>query len=416
LQVFISYSHNDADTPLARYLAARFRSLGITVWQDESSQRAGESLQDDIEKAIRESDHAVFLVSKLWLMSRWSKLELDRFDHRDPATVRRVPIFRLKREQLMLPMQLIDLKGITWLEEESHADARFWEVYCAILDKDPGPLDTWGDKSRRLTPESTPLPRVRSASPSLESLRCDRGAQWSRVTDVTPDASHDILFVPGAAGQAHDHFSRRIREMLTTMPPRSIVAVTWRKRPVSQGEFMAALAEDFGVTVDWLGRELAERMSDANLVLLHPCLRSRFVDTALISYYTEWLPELLRRLKPRMSLKCVQPVEWPDRGAMVTRVLTWLRLKPAAFSEGRPDAGKFIERVRRGSTEALRTIRLQDLADITSADLEEFCQIEQLTETQKAWFLARIHARHPRNSAQVLDAIDAFLSDARSES
>jgi hypothetical protein len=67
MKVFISYSHNDADTPLARFLAARLRAAGIEMWQDESSQAAGESLEDDIEKAILDSDHASFLVSKLRL-------------------------------------------------------------------------------------------------------------------------------------------------------------------------------------------------------------------------------------------------------------------------------------------------------------------------------------------------------------
>ena len=233
MKVFISYSHNDADTPLARYLAARLRAIGIDVWQDESSQPAGESLQSDIEKAIIESDHAVFLVSKLWLASRWSQLEVDRFDRRDRTKVRRIPVFRLPRKHLMLPMQLIDLKGITWLEDEPHPDARFWEVYCAIVDKDPGPVEQWATESGKLTQASVPPPIVRPTGPSLESLRCNRGLQWSRVTDVEPEPSHDVLIVPGESGQAHDHFSRRIRELLTPTPPRSIVSVHWRKRPAA---------------------------------------------------------------------------------------------------------------------------------------------------------------------------------------
>ena len=57
-------------------------------------------------------------VSKLWLASRWSKVEVDRFDRRDRSKVRRIPIFRLPRERLLLPMQIIDLKGIAWLEDE----------------------------------------------------------------------------------------------------------------------------------------------------------------------------------------------------------------------------------------------------------------------------------------------------------
>jgi TIR domain-containing protein len=414
VKVFISYSHNDADTPLARYLAARFRALGVDVWHDESSQAAGESLQADIEQAILDSDHAIFLVSKLWLASRWSKLEVDRFDRRDRSKVRRIPIFRLPRERLLLPMQIIDLKGIIWLEDEAHHDAKFWEVYCAVLDKDPGPVEQWAAESGKLTQASVVAPIVRPTGPSLESLRCDRALQWSRVTDIEPEQSHDVLIVPGASGQAHDHFSRRIREMLTPMPPRSIVAVHWRKRPSSRDEFFAALAQDFEVSSDWLKRELAERMNDSNLVLLHPCLRAQYVDAALISYYTDWLPALLQEVKPRMSLKSVQPVEWPADEGTIAAILTWARLKRAAVDEGKPDAEKFIARIQEGTAPALRAIRLQDLSDITDADLDEFCQIEKLTTTQKTWFLKRIESRNPRNSEEILEAIDAFLSDARS--
>jgi len=414
VKVFISYSHNDADTPLARYLAARLRAIGIDVWQDESSQPAGESLQTNIEKAIIDSDHAVFLVSKLWLASRWSQVEVDRFDRRDRTRVRRIPVFRLPREHLRLPMQIIDLKGITWLEEESNPAARFWEVYCAIVGNDPGPVEQWAIESGKLTQVSVPSPIVGPARPSLESLRCNRGLQWSRVTDVEPEQSHDVLIVPGESGQAHDHFSRRIRELLTPTPPRSIVSVHWRKRPSSRDEFFSALADDFAVSSEWLRREMAERMSDSNLVLLHPCLRARYVDTSLISYYTEWLPALLSEVKPRMSLKAVQPVEWPADEGKVSAVLTWMRLKRPPVDEGRPDAETFIDRIQAGAGPAFRPIRLQELLNISDADLDEFCQIEKLTPTQKAWFLARIKARSPRNSEEVLEAIDAFLSDARS--
>jgi hypothetical protein len=414
VKVFISYSHNDADTPLARYLAARFRAIGIDVWQDESSQAAGESLQANIEKAISDSDHAIFLVSKLWLASRWSQVEVDRFDRRDRALVRRIPVFRLPRERLLLPMQIIDLKGITWPEDEPQPEARFWEVYCAIVAKDPGPVDQWAAESGKLTQAAIPSPIVRPAGPSIESLRCNRGQQWNRVTDIEPEQSHDVLIVPGESGQAHDHFSRRIRELLTPMPPRSIVSVHWRKRPSSRDEFFAALADDFAVTSEWLKHAMAERMSESNLVLLHPCLRARYVDAPLISYYTEWLPALLDEVKPRMSLKSVQPVEWPAGEGTVAAALTWLRLKRPAVDEGRPDAEQFIDRIESATGPGLRAIRLQELSNITQADLDEFCQIEKLTATQKAWFLARIKSRNPRNSEEVLEAIDAFLADARS--
>ena len=56
MQVFISYAHTPTDTALARYLAARLRDVTVKVWLDESSLKAGDLLQSDIEQAIADSD------------------------------------------------------------------------------------------------------------------------------------------------------------------------------------------------------------------------------------------------------------------------------------------------------------------------------------------------------------------------
>lgn len=411
MQVFISYSHNGSDTPLARFVAAGLRATGHSVWHDEASQHAGEQLQADIERAIAASDCAIFLVSNLWLQSRWSRLELDRVDRRRDH-VRRVPILRLPYQQLRLPPELIDLKGIAWLEDDEQHDARFWEVYCAVEARDPGPVDTWTNQGRNILKGQVPPPVVRAVAPTIESLRCDRGVQWSRVTDITPEPSHDLMIVPGEVGQAHEHFSRRIREMLVPLPPRSIVSVYWRKRPAGREEYLAALASSVGTSPDWLSRELAERMSDSNLVLLHTCISARYSDPGLIRYYTEWLPSLMAEVQPRMSLKCVQPIAWTPDPGIVNGMLTWLRFKSAPDDEGRPDAEQLVRAIR-GSA-GLRAIRLQDLANITDADLDEFCQIQRLTDAQKKWFLAKIKSRDPKTSEDVLESIDAYLPDARS--
>jgi hypothetical protein len=312
-------------------------------------------------------------------------------------------------------MELIDLKGITWMEDDPQDDARFWEVYCAVNEKNPGPPERWGNEGRALRKGFVPPPNRQRTTPTLESLRCDRGLQWTALDNAIPERSHDVLIVPGLTGQAHDHFSRRVREMLTPMPPRSIVSIYWRKRPSNREDFFAALAEGLEVSGEGLAREMAERLSDSNLVLLHPCIRARFTEPTLISYYTLWLPQLIHELGPRMSLKCVQPVEWSYQPGPLASVLAWLRLRPDTHEEGKPDAEKFIGLVRAGTAPALRALRLQDLADITDADLDEFCQLVSLTESQKAWFLSRIKSRRPRTSRDIFDAIDAFLSDARSE-
>jgi hypothetical protein len=412
-QVFISYSHNDADRPIARFLAAGLREAGYTVWQDESSQTAGVDLEANIEQAILDSQHAIFIVSKLWLASKWGRFELDRFSRRDPVKVRRVPVFRLPYDQLRLPVGLIDLKGVVWLEDDPHHDAKFWEIYCAIAGKDPGAVETWAARGEEIQHGKVEPPAPAPPRLSLQSLRCNRGAQWGRILEVSPENSHDLLIVPGCAGQAHEHFSQRIREMLTLTPPRNIISVNWTERPVSRDEYLSCLADDLEVSADGLEREMAERMSDSNLVLIHRCLRTHYLDPAFVSYYTEWLPQLIAAVKPHARLKCVQPIEWPEDAGVLGTFLSLMRLKPAT-PEGHREAEQLIARVRAGAAATFRAIRLQDLSNITDADLDEFCQVQNLTTPQKAWFLERIRSRNPKTSEEILQRIDEYLPDARS--
>jgi len=60
--VFISHSSSDRDW--ARNFANSLQSYGISVWLDELSLQAGESWEEAIEKALRESQVVVVLISK----------------------------------------------------------------------------------------------------------------------------------------------------------------------------------------------------------------------------------------------------------------------------------------------------------------------------------------------------------------
>lgn len=59
-QVFISYSHKDADW--ARSFAEALTRRGLDVWFDQFRIRAGESLRDAIESGLRASDVFVTLI------------------------------------------------------------------------------------------------------------------------------------------------------------------------------------------------------------------------------------------------------------------------------------------------------------------------------------------------------------------
>lgn len=59
-KVFISYSHSDATW--ARQFADALKAQGVEVWMDALNIRAGERIQEKLERALKESD---FLVSLL---------------------------------------------------------------------------------------------------------------------------------------------------------------------------------------------------------------------------------------------------------------------------------------------------------------------------------------------------------------
>ena len=419
MQVFISYAHPPADTGLARYLSARLRDIGIGVWLDESSLKAGTLLQADIEQAIADSAAGIFLVSPSWLASEWTAFELDQFDKHDPHVMRRIPILRAARERLNVPPPLVKIKGLVWLEDDGDPDARFWELYCAITDTPPGSSDQWNQRGRSLSKASAVIPAPEPPRPAAcvrPSLRCDRAPQWKTVDDLATEGANEIILLPGVVGQAHDHFLERIQRLLRMDPPRSVTLIDWPTRPHSRDEFREAVARAMNVSPAGVADELGRRLTHANMVLLHPCLRARFVDEALISYYTQWLPQLINECRPRMNLKCVQPVEWPPASGIAAQLLIWLRLRGAPLDDSKPQADQFMLRVRTDAAATLRTVRLHDLCDITPDDLNEFCDVVNLNDRQKTWLLSRISARCPKTPKDVFQAIDDYLPDARSVS
>jgi hypothetical protein len=139
------------------------------------------------------------------------------------------------------------------------------------------------------------------------------------------------------------------------------------------------------------------------------------VDEALKSYYTLWLPQLLQQCKPQMHMKCVQPIEWPLERRGVAQWLTWLNLGGSDEDEnGKDDAERLIETVRKGIAPPFRVFRIQDLSDITDSDLTGYCELMGLTDTQTEWLLTRIRSRNARTPKEIFEAIDAYLPDARS--
>jgi hypothetical protein len=62
----------------------------------------------------------------------------------------------------------------------------------------------------------------------------------------------------------------------------------------------------------------------------------------------------------------------------------------------------------------LRAVRLNELHDLSQEDLDDFYQVEALSDSQREWLAARISARHAKSPKDVFRAIDDYLPDARS--
>lgn len=62
-QIFISYSHSDADREWIKAFAESLQRGGFSVWLDEWSVRAGESLPESIENGLRSSDIIASLIT-----------------------------------------------------------------------------------------------------------------------------------------------------------------------------------------------------------------------------------------------------------------------------------------------------------------------------------------------------------------
>lgn len=414
-QVFISYAHTRADTALAKCVAAALRSVGINVWMDEATLSGGDLLQDAIEKAISASQHGIFLVSQSWLNREWTMFELEQFARRDPNMVRRIPIFRSPRRDLVVPPALVRVTGFQWLEDDADCDARLWEVYCAVTDTAPGASEGWGERWRGLPKKGPAPPRPIVNQPNARlrpSLRCDRAVQWNAIDELALEQSSQLILLPGSVGQAHDHFIERVQRLLRLDPPRSMVTVDWPTRPRSRDEFFESLARAFDVPAGMISAELAERLASNNLLLLHPCIRARFVDQALVMYYTEWLPETIERAHADRHVKCVQPIEFPRESAGGS-LMSWLRLRGPA-QDTKSDAESFMTTLKGSAKPVLRAIRLRELNDLTEEDLHEFCEFSGLNDAQRAWLLAQVASRHATAPKDIFQALDDFLPDARS--
>ena len=72
--VFISYAYEDES--IAKEISNRLSKLGLSVWFDQHKLKVGDSLYEEIGKAIKKSKFGVVILSKNYLSKKWPVEEL----------------------------------------------------------------------------------------------------------------------------------------------------------------------------------------------------------------------------------------------------------------------------------------------------------------------------------------------------
>lgn len=148
-RVFISYSHEPPENAaFVRDLAGRLRLADFDVWLDEERIPGAAHIEDELRKAIGESEIGLFIATSRWVKREWTRFEVKLFGLREDS--RRLVILREEVNLGDLGPHLIGLKNVRWPPDDGESDARFWEIYCGISNLPPGPREHWAREGRRV--------------------------------------------------------------------------------------------------------------------------------------------------------------------------------------------------------------------------------------------------------------------------
>ena len=103
VSAFLSYAHEWSED--AAYIAQVFRSQGLDIWMDTGEMRTGDKLGKKIQKAIRDTDYFIALLSPEYFASTWCIRELESAAD---AEIALLPI-KVSEGTLILPPHVRDL-------------------------------------------------------------------------------------------------------------------------------------------------------------------------------------------------------------------------------------------------------------------------------------------------------------------
>jgi hypothetical protein len=163
-KVFLS--HNHADKPFVRKLAADLRQAGHTVWIDEAEIKIGDSLIDKIREGLDQVDLVIAVLSEASIGSPWVERELDIASNRE-IEEKRVVVLPLLRQKVALPGFL---KGK--LYGDFTDDSRYQESFEVLL-RSLGPVDA--------LPSPVPVEDIAALRAELAQVRESLAAQTEAI-------------------------------------------------------------------------------------------------------------------------------------------------------------------------------------------------------------------------------------------
>jgi len=121
-------SHNAADKARVRRLAKALRARGLTVWFDEDTVPAGQSITLAVEEGIKQSRTMILCLSPAFLDHEWPQAERAAAQFGDPANRSR-SVLPVLFSRCALPMLLAHLKYVSYLR---HTEASLEEIVRAV--------------------------------------------------------------------------------------------------------------------------------------------------------------------------------------------------------------------------------------------------------------------------------------------
>lgn len=428
--VFVSYAGEDK--PFARQLVAWLEQAGLDVWFAEEDMRGSAEIQEEIAAVLPQCQHAILVISAAWLDKDWTRWEGDLALENDRQGSRVVPVLRTKTRVAKLGPRLHRLKRVEWFDEDPEPDARFWEVLCALGLFELGKHRDWAASGRdarggsgsnilAVSADASEERGVRLASVrnAADILSCDRDLQWGKFSRLACDSPrHCAVLVPGPYGEGHKFFLQRVVDCLPRDPKRRVCEIRWQGPcvPQARGPAMAAIAAAFDCEPDGLVQRLHRELAEHNVVMVHQPPFEECDCDAMISYYTEWLPELVDAVDPPGSslagrLKFVQAIRWPPTSR-------WQQIKGTLL-------GDRASRRRLAKYHAYRTLAkeldrrsgvlqiefLDELTPITETDLQDWSRSLDLDDAKRTRLIEE--ALDGENSAGILNRIAERLGPAR---